>query len=54
VPALTERNIIVDHRPGLLRISPHFYNTMGENETIIGAIAEILRERENGKAHGAK
>ena len=46
VPALTERNIIVDFRPGLLRISPHFYNTVGENETIIAAIEEILRGRE--------
>jgi kynureninase len=45
VPALTARNIIVDYRPGLLRISPHFYNTVAENEAIIAAIAEILRER---------
>lgn len=45
VAALTARNIIVDFRPGLLRISPHFYNTIGENETIIAAIDEILRER---------
>ncbi|MGH2515099.1 MAG: aminotransferase class V-fold PLP-dependent enzyme, partial [Ktedonobacterales bacterium] len=27
VNGLTERGIIVDSRPGLLRISPHFYNT---------------------------
>jgi selenocysteine lyase/cysteine desulfurase len=29
----------------LLRISPHFYNTIEENELIVAAIAEILRER---------
>lgn len=45
VPALTTRNIIVDYRPGLLRISPHFYNTIEENEAIVAAIDEILRER---------
>jgi kynureninase len=45
VAALTARNIIVDFRPGLLRISPHFYNTIEENEVIVAAIAEILRER---------
>jgi selenocysteine lyase/cysteine desulfurase len=45
VPALTARNIIVDYRPGLLRISPHFYNTIAENEAVIAAIEEILRER---------
>jgi selenocysteine lyase/cysteine desulfurase len=45
VAALTARNIIVDFRPGLLRISPHFYNTIEENELIVAAIAEILRER---------
>lgn len=45
VPALAARNIIVDYRPGLLRISPHFYNTVQENELIVAAIAEILRER---------
>jgi kynureninase len=45
VRALTERNIIIDFRPGLVRISPHFYNTVAENEAIIESIAEILRER---------
>lgn len=45
VHALTARKIIVDYRPGLLRISPHFFNTVAENEAIVEAIAEILRER---------
>jgi selenocysteine lyase/cysteine desulfurase len=45
VPALTARNIIVDYRPGLLRLSPHFYNTIAENEAVIAAIEEILGER---------
>ena len=34
VAQLAERNIIVDHRPGYVRISPHFYNTEEEIELI--------------------
>ncbi len=45
VSELTERGIVVDYRPGLLRISPHFYNTVEENATIVAAIDEILRHR---------
>jgi selenocysteine lyase/cysteine desulfurase len=45
VHALTDRGIVVDSRPGLLRISPHFYNTVAENESIVAAIAEILEAR---------
>ena len=45
VQALTDRGIIVDSRPGLLRISPNFYNTVEENERVIAAIDELLRAR---------
>jgi kynureninase len=45
VAALSARNIIVDHRPGLVRISPYFYNTVEENALIVDAIDEILRAR---------
>ncbi len=45
VEALIARNIIVDSRPGLLRISPYFYNTIEENTIVIEAIAEILQSR---------
>src|SRR5437764_15483269 len=45
VKALVARNIITDSRPGLLRISPYFYNTIEENALVIGAIAEILESR---------
>jgi kynureninase len=44
VHALSERDIIVDYRPGLVRVSPHFYNTIEENQRIVEAIDEILRE----------
>jgi kynureninase len=45
VKALVTRNIITDSRPGLLRISPYFYNTIEENTIVIDAIAEILASR---------
>lgn len=45
VQGLIERNIITDHRPGLLRVSPYFYNTIEENAIVIEAIAEILAHR---------
>jgi len=45
VEALIARNIIVDHRPGLVRVSPYFYNTIEENAIVIDAIAEILEGR---------
>jgi kynureninase len=45
VKALVERNIITDSRPGLLRVSPYFYNTIEENALVIDAIAEILESR---------
>ncbi|HEX6819130.1 MAG TPA: aminotransferase class V-fold PLP-dependent enzyme [Ktedonobacterales bacterium] len=45
VNALTERGIVVDYRPGLVRISPHFYNTVEENAAIVAAIDEILKHQ---------
>ena len=45
VKALVARKIITDFRPGLLRVSPYFYNTIGENAIVIDAIAEILESR---------
>lgn len=35
VQHLAERGIIVDHRPGHVRISPHFYNTEAEVDLVI-------------------
>ncbi len=45
VSALAARDIIVDARPGLLRVSPYFYNTLEENMIVVEAIAEILENR---------
>ena len=46
VKALVDRGIITDSRPGLLRISPYFYNTSEENAIVIDAVAEILESRQ--------
>jgi selenocysteine lyase/cysteine desulfurase len=45
VEALLARGIITDSRPGLLRVSPYFYNTIEENAIVVDAIAEILERR---------
>ncbi len=41
--ALAERRIIVDKRPGAVRISPYFYNTTEENQVVVEALTEITR-----------
>ncbi len=45
VEKLVEQRFITDHRPGLLRLSPYFYNTIAENEAIVEAISHILAAR---------
>jgi selenocysteine lyase/cysteine desulfurase len=40
--ALAGRRIIVDKRPGAVRISPYFYNTFEENEIIVQALKKII------------
>ncbi len=42
VTQLKQRNIIIDYRPGALRLSPYFYNTEMENGVLVEALAEIL------------
>lgn len=45
VAALRERHITVDYRPGLIRISPHFYNTAGDVDRAMDALEEIEASR---------
>ncbi len=40
---LAERHIVVDARPGYVRVSPHFYNTPEEIEAVIDALQEWRR-----------
>lgn len=42
VNALKERNIIVDYRPGAVRLSPYFYNTEAENQLVVEALVDAL------------
>ena len=41
---LLERNIEVSARPGLIRVSPHFYNTREELDIFIDALKDLDRE----------
>lgn len=43
VEALAERGIIVDYRPGIVRVSPAFYNTEEEVEQAVAAISDLGR-----------
>jgi selenocysteine lyase/cysteine desulfurase len=38
VAHLAEGGIVVDHRPGHVRVSPHFYNTVGELDRFVEAL----------------
>ena len=41
VRRLADRNLIVDHRAGYVRVSPHFYTTAAENELFVSALREV-------------
>jgi kynureninase len=41
VSNLAEQGIIVDHRPGHVRISPHVYNTEQEIDRCVHALASF-------------
>ncbi len=42
VAKLADEKIIVDHRPGRLRLSPYFYNTIEENEIVMDAVKRAV------------
>ena len=52
VKQLKARNIIIDYRPGALRLSPYFYNTEAENEVLVEALVEILEPQVNADGRG--
>ena len=45
VKQLADRGIIVDSRPGIVRASPHFYNTTDEVDAFVEALGETGRIR---------
>jgi len=44
---LKRHNIIVSLREGMIRISPHFYNTYDEIQTFLIVLANLLKERKS-------
>lgn len=44
VAGLARRDIIIDARPGLLRLSPYFYNLPDDCDRVLDAIVELERE----------
>jgi selenocysteine lyase/cysteine desulfurase len=44
VAGLRERGIIVDSRPGVVRLSPYFYNTADDNRAVVAVLGEVLAE----------
>jgi len=42
VAALAERGIIVDSRPGVVRVSPHFYNTVEAVDELVEGLRETV------------
>ncbi|MGH2444050.1 MAG: aminotransferase class V-fold PLP-dependent enzyme [Chloroflexota bacterium] len=44
VTELAERGFTVDYRPGLVRISPHFYNTLDDVDRVMDEIAAIQKD----------
>ena len=43
VRRLAARGIVVDHRPGVVRASPHFYNTVAEADEFVAELATTLQ-----------
>jgi len=41
VDQLARNGVIVDHRPGLVRFSPHFYNTIEDNMLAVERLAQV-------------
>jgi selenocysteine lyase/cysteine desulfurase len=41
VSALAQEGIVVDYRPGAVRISPYFYNSVEENERVVAALKKL-------------
>lgn len=42
VTGLRRRGIIVDSRPGVVRFSPYFYNSLDDNRAVCAALREVL------------
>ncbi len=45
VDALRAQGVITDSRPGLIRLSPHYFNTPGEIDRALEALAPLRAGR---------
>lgn len=54
VSRLAEQGIVVDHRPGIVRASPHFYNTTDDVDGFVDALSalELPRQDSNLRPDG--
>jgi kynureninase len=43
VQGLKDRHVIIDYRPGAVRLSPYFYNSEEENQILVDAIVDLLK-----------
>jgi selenocysteine lyase/cysteine desulfurase len=43
VAALVGRGIIVDRRPGVVRLSPYFYNSIEDGEQVVRELVALER-----------
>jgi len=41
VASLRQNGVICDYRPGLIRLSPHYFNTLGEMDRALGFLAQL-------------
>jgi selenocysteine lyase/cysteine desulfurase len=48
VAGLRRRNIIIDARPGIVRFSPYFYNTVDDNRAVAAAMRELAAQLRAG------
>jgi kynureninase len=53
--ALKAHDVLVDYRPRVgIRVSPHFYNTLGEIDRLVEILGEILRTRDFDAASSSR
>lgn len=54
VEQLAEKGIVVDHRPGVVRASPHFYNTIEDVDAFVATLSalELPRQDSNLRPDG--
>lgn len=46
VEELAKRDIVVDHRPGAVRLSPYFYNSLEDIDAVVLALCQIREEHQ--------